>query len=355
MKLIIFAGGHGTRLWPLSRKNTPKQFESLFEGKSTLQLAVNRVQDIFGIENIYISSNEQYKKLIFDQIKELPENNFLSEPVKRDQAAAVGLSLMKLKNNGYTGPIAILWADHLMKNVEEFQKALAIGEELINENPNRFIFIGEKPRFPNHNLGWITVGEEITKKNEISVLEFKNWIYRPEIKICKQLFEEGKSYWNPGYFITSVDFVLSLYETKMPDMFQLLEKMGKDSKLIDKLYPTVESISFDDAIVTKTKPEQAVVLSVDMGWSDPGTLYALKEALQKTPAANVSQGNVFNLKSKDCLVINRDEAKLITTIGLEGMIIINTKDAAIIVHKDNVPKVKELVTKLDEKDLRKYI
>ncbi len=355
MKLVIFAGGHGTRLWPLSRKNSPKQFEKLFEGKSTLQLAIDRVQDIFGTENIYISTNEKFQTLIQEQLPMLPKENIFLEPEKRDLAAAVGLSFMKISGSGYNGPIAILWADHLMQRVEEFTKALTTGEELIIENPNRFVFLGEHPRFANHNLGWITVGDKINEKNGLSVFEFKNWKYRPELEACKQMFESGKSFWNPGYFVTSVEFVLSLYKELMPEMYKSLREMVKDPEKIKSIYPTLESISFDNAILEKTSPEQAVVLKIDMGWSDPGTLYALKEALQESPEANVTKGKTYELDTKDTLVINNEEDKLVTTVGLDGMVVINTVDAIIVVHKDDVPKVKLLVGELKEHGLEKYI
>lgn len=348
MKLIIFAGGHGTRLWPLSRKNSPKQFEKIFNGKSTLQLAVERVQDVFGLENIYISTNEKYERLVKAQVPNLREENIFLEPSRRDLAGAIGLSFMKLEKQGYDGPIAIIWADHLMERVEEFQKALTTAEELITENSQRFVFLAEKPRFANHNLGWITMGKSLDKKNGIPVSEFISWKYRPDLETCKTMFESGNSYWNPGYWVTSVSFVINLYKEHMSEMYAKLSEIIKYPKRIRKLYDELESISFDNAIVEKAKPEQAIVLRVDLGWSDPGTLYAMKEALQESPESNVTLGNTVDLGSTDSMIYNTEEKKLVTTIGLDGMVVINTKDALIVVHKDNVPRVKELVEKLEK-------
>ena len=152
MKLLILAGGIGTRLWPLSRENSPKQFDRIFSGKSTLQLAVGRVAHVFGIENIFIQTSDRYKDAIREQIPELALENIIIEPGRRNLGPAVCLGVLELKKRGYSGPMAILWADHLMDNSDEFTKALQAGEELINQDPERFIFIGEHPRFANNNL-----------------------------------------------------------------------------------------------------------------------------------------------------------------------------------------------------------
>jgi len=355
MKILIFAGGHGTRFWPLSRKNSPKQFDRMFNGKSTLELAIERVAPVFGLGNIYISTGEQYKDIVLEQVKGLPEANLILEPERRDLAAAVGLAFEYFARMDYHGSIAILWSDHLMNNVEEFRKALQSGEELINQDPNRFVYMGEFPRFANHNLGWITVGEKLEEKNGLDVVKFEAWKYRPELELCKKLYAEGKSFWNPGYFITSVDFVLGLYKAFTPEIYAVLEEIRTNPERTKELYSKIEKISFDDAILEKTKPEQAVVMKVNLGWSDPGTLYALKEALQSSPESNVTSGKTFDLDSKDCLVINKEEGKLLATAGLEGMVVVNMKDVVLVVHKNNVPRVKEIVQKLEEQGMEEYI
>jgi mannose-1-phosphate guanylyltransferase len=232
---------------------------------------------------------------------------------------------------------------------------LQAGDKLIQQDPNRFIFLGEKPRFPNHNLGWITVGEKLDTQDGFPVLKFKSWKYRPDLELCKKMFSSGKSLWNPGYFITSVDFVIDLYKKHKPEMYTALQEIVDKPEKMDDMYPALESISFDDAIVEKTSPEQAIVLAVDMGWSEPGTLYALKEALQASKEANVTKGKTYELDTKDSLIFNFEDDKLVATVGLDGFVVINMKDALIVVHKDDVPKVKKLVNKLEKAGLAEYI
>ncbi|MDP2684567.1 MAG: sugar phosphate nucleotidyltransferase [bacterium] len=350
MKIIIFAGGTGTRLWPLSRKNSPKQFGSILGDKSTLQMVIDRVR-CFGIENVFVSTNEAFVGIVKAQIPELPEKNILSEPAKRDLAAAVGLALLTVRKDGYKGTVAVLWADHLMEREDEFVLALQKGEKLLEENSNRFVFLGERPRYANHNLGWIKLGENV-RDDEYN---FAEWKYRPELTICEKMFESGEWVWNPGYFIFDIDFVLGLYKKYMPDMYDVLEAMSGNYNLVKEKYHTLESISFDDAILEKIDVSEAVVLKVNLGWSDPGTLYALKEALEPEMKKNCEQGLVLAHDTKDSFICNEDRDKLVAVIGLEGMVVVNTKEALLVCHKDDVPKVKELLNKIEEKGLSKYL
>lgn len=350
MTIIIFAGGTGIRLWPISRKNSPKQFGVLVGDKSTLQMTVDRVRS-FGLQNIFISTNEAYVDLIKKQIPDFPKKNILVEPVKRDLAAAVGLALLRLKNIGIFGTVAILWADHLIKSESEFVNALKKGKELIESDADRFVFLGEKPRFANHNLGWINFGKRI-KDN---LYQFKRWSYRPELAKCHKMFASGKWYWNPGYFIFDTDFVLNLYKKFMPDMYEDLTDMAGDYNKIKEKYHTLEVVSFDDAIVSKVGASQAVVLKVDLGWSDPGTLYALKEAFEPDIEKNHEQGLTILYETKDSLVCNEDRNKLVAVVGLTGMMVVNTKEAILVCHKNDVPKVKELLKKIEDKGLSKFL
>ncbi|HSX30379.1 MAG TPA: sugar phosphate nucleotidyltransferase, partial [Candidatus Saccharimonadales bacterium] len=221
MKLIIFCGGSGTRLWPLSRHGFPKQFIKMFDGKSTFQLAIERVAPAFGIENIIISTSKAYRKYITEQVPELPLTNIVEEPEKRDLGPAVGLNLIHLKKQGYSGPVALLWSDHLMGDVPEFINSLKIGEKICTDDPKKIVLISEKPRFPNNNLGWIHFG----KKNPDNSYEFVGFKYKPEFAACEEMFESGEWDWNPGYMIEDVDNALNLFKAFAPDIYKPLMKV----------------------------------------------------------------------------------------------------------------------------------
>ncbi len=362
MKIIIFAGGSGRRLWPISRQKSPKQFEPIIGSESTLQLAVGRVLDTYGAENIFISTNEKYVPLVREQLPQLPEQNIIGEPMRRDLAAAVGLALSHLGNasDDPNEPIAILWGDNYMDNVPNFLKVMGMAETLLAEKKANILFIGETPRFASENLGWLGLGAENGRIDDQPYYGFDSLTYRPEKSLCEQMFANQTHVWNTGYFVTTIGFVQQLYQEHQPKMAgqlsEIQEAIGQAhyQDTLHRIYPQLEVLSFDDAVLTYVHPSQALVLHSEMGWSDPGTLYALKEAINPDLSANVTKGLVKNSETKDCLIYNYEEKKLVAVVGVEGMIVVNTEDAVLVVHKDYIPLVKQLVNNLEGTELESY-
>ena len=351
MKAVIFAGGVGTRLWPLSRKKTPKQFEKIIDDKSTLQLTVERLRPDFSFEDIYIATGQQYGSLVKNQIPEIPQENIILEPEMRDVGPAVGLAVTVLSKTDPKAPFAILWSDHLIKNVELFKKVLKTASLELKSSPDKIIFLGQKPRFASQNLGWIEYGEKIKEKEGISFYQFKSWHYRPDLSSAAFYLKSGHHAWNPGYFVATPEFILKLYERFAPEIYRGLtkikESLGKPQfpTVLKKVYSAFPKISFDNLILEQLAKDKAVVLLVDFGWSDVGAWEALKEALQKSPKENVVRGKVLTEATSDSLIYNYTD-QLIAAIDVKGFLVVATPDAILICHKDSVPKVKKLVESL---------
>lgn len=361
MKIVIFAGGTGRRLWPLSRKKSPKQFEPIIGDRSTVQLAVDRVRDTYGPENIYISTNEQYEEILRKQAPELPPENVIGEPERRDLAAAVGLAMVHLARAGDPDEaVAILWGDNYMTEVDTFLEVLAAAETLLQRDEARIVFIGETPRFANENLGWIGLGEKVGRVNGRDTFAFDSWVYRPPLEECRQMFAQKSHVWNTGYFVSTIGFISQMYQQYQPAMWAGLQKIGDKigqanyRENLHQIYPTLDSLHFDDAIAKYVPQAAARVLHGQMGWSDPGTLYALKEAINPDPAENVAEGLVIETEAKDCLLYNQEPDKLVAVVGVEGLVVVNTEDALLVVHKEHVPLVKKLVDGLEGTELEKY-
>lgn len=365
MKIIIFAGGSGRRLWPISRQKSPKQFEQIIGDKSTLQLAVERVHTRYGLRNIFISTNEKYVEIVQRQLPDLPPANVIGEPARRDLAAAVGLALAHLSQATAaaaraTEPVAILWGDNYMDRVENFLAVLHTAESLLAQQKARILFVGETPRFANENLGWIGLGGEKGRLDGQPYYGFESLTYRPPLELCRQMFANGTHVWNTGYFVTTLGFVQSLYQQHQPQMWRQLAQLeaaiGQEHyrQTLHTLYPQLPVMSFDDAILRHIDPEEALVLHSEMGWSDPGSLYALKEAIDPNLNANVTQGLVRLAAAQDCLVYNYEPGKLLAVVGVEGLVVVNAGDAMLVVHKDQIPLVKQLVDGFEGTELEGF-
>jgi mannose-1-phosphate guanylyltransferase len=361
MKIVIFAGGTGRRLWPISRRRSPKQFEPIIGSESTVQLAVERLRVAYGLENIFISTNEEYVNILRKQLHGVPEENFISEPERRDLAAAVGLATVQMLSRfGPDEPVAIVWGDNYMTEESTYHRLLATANDLISSARAKIVFIGETARFANNNLGWIRLGRKSGEIGEQPYFDFESWAYRPSLEECRKMFAAGDCVWNTGYFVTSTGFIADAYASYQPVLWAALQDVGaaigtdRYQSTLDSIYPKLEVVSFDDAIVGHIDPADALVLHGTMGWSDPGTLYALKESIDPATDANVVKGLTRAHKSVDCLLYNYDNDKLLAVAGLEGMIVVNTADALLVVHKDNIGLVKELVDGLIDTDLERY-
>lgn len=359
MKVVIFAGGVGTRMWPLSRERTPKQFEKIVDKKSTLQLTIDRIRPDFAWENIYVSTGRRYKNIVEKQLPKVPSENIIGEPEMRDVAGAVGYLSAIIAKKSPDNPFFILWSDHLMDKVEVFRQVLRVGGEFIRKNKDKFLFIGQRPRFANQNLGWIEIGKEIEGVNGFKIYRFKSWKYRPNIQLARQFFKSGHHVWNPGYWVVTPRFVLEQYKRFMLPMYQKIMKLQESygtrdqQKKLEEIYPTLEKISFDDAILEKLEPGKAVVLTADFGWSDIGTWQALKEALQKIKKDNLIKGKVFLSNCEDCLVYNYTD-QLVTVIDATGLVIVNTEDVSLICPQESMSSIKDVVNQFKKGKYRKY-
>lgn len=361
MRAIIFAGGTGTRLWPLSRKKSPKQFEKLIGEKSTLQLAVDRLYPDIQPKDIFISTNRIYKKIIREQLPQIPEKNLIFEPEKKDVGPAIALSLGLIAKKYPLDPIAILWSDHLVKEILMFRKIIKVASEEIKKNPERIIFISHKPRFPSTNLGYIHYGRKLMTKDGVNFFEFKDLKYRPDGETANKFYKSGEHAWNLGYFVTTPKFIIDSFKKLEPEIYRETEKIVKSygsknyEKVLKESYSLIKNISFDNAILEKLDKNQAMVIVEDIGWSDVGSWEALKEALETHNYENVIRGKVLSEHVRDSLIYNYQDEKLIVGVDLDENIVVNTQDVILIAKKTSMSKIKKLVESFGGTDREKHI
>lgn len=354
MKAVIFAGGVGTRLWPLSRQKSPKQFERIIGKKSTLELTIDRLLPDFSWSDIYISTGQKYLSIIKKQLPLLPEKNIIAEPVKKDVGPAVALVMGLLAKQSPDEPVIILWSDHLVKNKVRFKKIIKAAASQVENDRGGIVFIGQKARFPSINLGWIEFGKEIKKTDDVSFYKFINFKYRPDADTAQKYFTDQRHCWNLGYFVSTPRFIYDQFKRFTPQIYHLTEKIvnspsQKEYEInIEKEYKNMPVINFDNAIIEQLDPAVAQVINEDIGWSDLGAWEALKNALEEKKEDNITQGRVILDHCIDNLIYNFDDEKTIVAIDLDDFIVVNTQDVLMVTKKSSVGKIKEFVEKLEK-------
>lgn len=352
MKAVIFAGGVGTRLWPLSRKKSPKQFEKVINNKSTLQLTIDILTPEFSHSDIYIATGGEYVDLVRKQLPEIPPENVVGEPTRRDVGPAVALMMGKLSKEFPDEPVVVLWSDHLVRKQEKFKNILKASEEYLTKDPKKIIYFGHKPRFASENLGWIETKGVSQTINGIELKEFAGFRYRPDKQLADKFFSDEKYCWNLGSFASTPQFIYDMFEKFAPEVFEgiesILNKMGDDDfdEHFTEVYSSLPKLHLDHAISEPMDPQYARVIVEDIGWSDVGAWEALKEALQEDIKDNVTHGRVLLRDSEDSLVYNYDSSKVVVGIDLDDGLVINTDDVVLVTKKSSVPKIKKLVESL---------
>ncbi len=354
MKAVILAGGVGSRLWPMSRNRKPKQFQKITGEKTMVQETYERLS-FLKPEDVFIATNKEFfEDILLQQLPEIPSSNIILEPALRDTATCIGFAAMKLSLIDPEDVMAIIYADHLVKNPEQFIQKLKIAEKVAKEQKTLNI-IEVKARFPNVNLGYVHTGEKIDEIEGNDVLEFKKFTEKPDIQKAEEFINSGDYLWNTGMYVWRIDTILDKYKKHLPETYEKLMEMknaiGKENEdsIIEKEYSSCQKISIDYAIMEKVDPKEVRIIPADFGWSDVGTWESIHDELPKDNENNVIQANHVSVETKGCLIKSDNPDKIIATIGLENIVVIDTPDALLICRKDRSQDVKKIVNLLEDK------
>jgi len=360
-KIALFCGGTGTRMWPASRRDKPKQIQPLVGTESMFQQAIARIKKGFPLKDVFVITGRAYVGHVVQQEPDLPLENVIIEPEMRDTAAAVGFAAAVLDKKFNNPIVASLWAaDHLVKNGDEFIKALKTAHEY-SEETGKMVSIDVNPTYPNIHVGYIQVGKMIKKLDGLAIFEFVKHIEKPDAKTAKKFLQGWEYLWHAGYKVWSAKKMLSLYQQHAQQIYKGLmiiqKSLGTDKQdeVIRHEYPKFEKVSVDYAIFEKMDPAEIVVLSADLGWSDIGAWNILKDELSENPEDNVKKGMVYDLEVTDSLLYANTENKVLAAIGVSDLIIVDTPDALLVCHKDKISLVKKIIEKLKEEGKEKFL
>lgn len=356
LKAVIMAGGKGERFWPKSRQSLPKQFLSLTNEKTMIQNSIERLSPIISSEDVYIATGEAYSELVKKQLPDVPRDNVLLEPVGRNTAACIGLAAIYIERDYPDVVMAVLPSDHLIRDNQRFIDVLKAAVEKA-ENEDALVTIGIEPTHPETGYGYIHYGSKDSEINDMPVFKVKEFVEKPNLELAKEYLSKGTYLWNSGMFVWKVSTIRKMIKEYMPELHQALEIIKKamgtelEKKILYSEYSKLESISVDYGIMEKA--DSIYVIPGDFGWDDVGSWTALERVYEKDDNNNVLKGNIVDLDTENCIVIGED--KLIGTIGVKDLIIVQTEDATLICNKNDAQKVKELLKIIKEKKLEKYL
>lgn len=350
MKILIMAGGSGERFWPLSTKEKPKQLLSLFSKKTLIRETVDRVINFVDKNDIYVATNQIQYKNIVTELNDIPLRNIIVEPSFRDTAAAIAYgSLIISRDSKKDETIAVLASDHLISNKREFISSLKKAEELAKDD--FIVTLGVKPTSPETGYGYIKLGEK--KHNDTyNVLDFME---KPDYKTAVKYINNGNYVWNSGIFIFKHSCIKRELKKYIPNHVYILNKIKEiiKDKIGSELAQTTKSyfqdfkkISIDYAVLEKSQKIKCI--SVSFGWNDVGDLKSLEEILDKDKFGNVTKNvRYFYLDSSNNIVISDREERLVTSLGISNMIVVDTEHALLICKKNDSQKIKELLKKIN--------
>ena len=347
---VILSGGSGTRLWPLSRKQHPKQLLPLLNQTSLLQDTINRMDGLEGVEKTIVICNEDYRFMVAEQAHEtsIDASAIILEPVGRNTAPAIALAAFNsLESHPDSDPVLlVLPADHDIKNVGAFHDAIRTAQEQAIEG--RLVTFGILPDRPETGYGYIKAAESVDI-GEVSDIE--KFVEKPDTDTATKYLNEGGYYWNSGMFMFRASVYLEALKKYSPDIYEASENSYKHAqrdmdftRIGIKEFRECPSESIDYAVMEKV--DNAVVIPVDIGWSDVGSWSALHDIGNQDEDNNILIGDTKTVLTKNSYV--RAEGKLVTTLGIENIIVVDTDDALLVADKNHVQSIKDIVTALND-------
>jgi len=354
---LIMAGGKGERFWPKSRTNLPKQFLNISGNKSMIQQAVQRLEKLMNIQRIFVVTNELYAELIRAQIPHLPAENIIIEPVGRNTAPCIALSTLYIEERYPDSTIIVLPSDHIIKNEDEFVDILRTATEVSQQGEN-IVTLGITPTYPETGYGYIESSNEKTVVNSLEVHKVNRFVEKPDSDTAKDYLLAGNYFWNSGMFIWKSSTILKNFERYMPELYEITLNIkmniseGAPPEYLNREFMQMPDVSIDYGIMERA--ERIYVIPCKFGWDDVGSWNALDRINDRDDNGNVIRGNILNIDTKRC-IIESNNGKLVATLGIEDLIVVDTEDVTLICSKEKAQEMKLLIKELRVQKMEQYL
>ena len=350
--VVIMAGGAGTRFWPLSTEEWPKQFLDLFGNRTLVQKSLDRVSNLVPPERILVLTNAAFLSIVKEQLPQIPVENIIGEPIRRDTAAAVGLAAALCRIRFGNPVIAILTADHLIEPIALFQKTLISAARRAVDDNALYTF-GIEPTYPATSYGYLERGMQIANDDGIEHFQLIRFKEKPALETARQYVESGRFYWNSGMFVWTADTILREIEIHLPNHARALSRAAAFDRTpqwdhaLKAAFESLHAVSIDFGVMEKA--QNVCCVASRFSWSDVGGWLALKSYLPEDEAGNCCRGKTMTLDATDNLVFCEDPKDTMVLIGVKDLVIVRAGSRTLITHKDRTEDLKKLVQAMEKK------
>lgn len=339
---LIMAGGKGTRFWPLSTEEKPKQFLNLIGEDTMIQMTINRIKPIIPIERIFVCTGTKYVNLVKEQIPELSMKNIIIEPEGRNTAPCIALSAFVIKRYYKDANMIVLPSDHLINNEEEFRRIVKGADEFLESNQEAIITLGMKTNRPETGYGYIKYSNKLEENNEFNIFKIERFIEKPDEGKAKKYFQDDSYLWNGGMFLWRASNIINEMKKHSVKTYEAIHEVEfVEEKFLQELindkYHETEDISIDYAVLEKSN--NVYVIPSEIGWDDIGTWKSVERYKEKDINNNIIDGNARVIESRSNIAINN--GKRIVMIGIDAIMTLETEDSIYIVNKKYIDKLRD--------------
>ncbi len=351
---VIMAGGSGTRLWPLSRRNQPKQALKLIGDRTMFQHAVDRLSPLFTPDRICVVTNDELAAVLKSQAPDIPADNFIVEPAGRDSAPAAGLAAVHLVKRDPSAVMVMLTADHFIVDTAQFRAALGAASDVASEGA--IVTLGIRPTAPDTRFGYISLGTGQQIVDGFRVYDSAGFREKPDQATAQKFTDDGRHVWNSGMFVWRADRLLGEFQQQLPETYEALRSIGDAlgtpdaDRVLAAEWQKVRRVSIDYGLMEHAR--DVYVIPIDIGWSDIGSWGALLDVLDADADGNVSTGPLLARDTRGTYV--RSD-KLVAAIGLSDMVIVDTPDVLLVCPRDRAEEVRDLVRKMETEGNSVYL
>jgi mannose-1-phosphate guanylyltransferase len=347
---VVMAGGSGTRFWPKSRRNRPKQLLRLYGDATMLQQTVARVAPLVPPERVLVVTGADQAEAVRAQLPDVPPRNVLAEPCPRDTAPCVGLAAAAIARTDPDGVMIVLAADHVIRPIDAFARTVSAALGVIESDPSAFVTFGVKPTRAETGYGYIERGEPLGAIDGVAVHRVKQFREKPDRATAESFLAEGRFAWNSGIFLWRARAILDALAEHRPGIAACLDRIAPalgtpdEAAVIAREFPRMERIPIDKAVMEKAGNVR--VLDVIFDWSDVGDWRSLKDLVPPDAQGNSMQGPVLASDTTNSIIV-ADDGGLIATLGVDDLVIVQSAGATLVARKDQLDKLKALVEGLD--------